>query len=89
MEVRIVEPNDDPYSWAFDPADVTIELGATVVWRNTGTHVHTVTAEDGSFSSPDFEPGSWRHRFDAPGDSPYHCSPHPWMKAGVSVAAGR
>jgi plastocyanin len=86
VEVRIVEPADDPYSWRFEPADLTVSPGATVVWRNAGAHVHTVTADDGSFSSPNLAPGAtWRWRFENSGGTPYHCSPHPWMKARVRV----
>ncbi len=30
---------------AFSPAEVTIKVGETVEWRNTGSAVHTVTAD--------------------------------------------
>jgi len=33
---------------AFDPATVTIATGETVVWKNTGTRDHTVTAYENS-----------------------------------------
>jgi plastocyanin len=29
---------------AFDPAEVTVSAGETVVWRNTSSRMHTVTA---------------------------------------------
>jgi plastocyanin len=86
VEILIVEPGGDPATWGYEPAEVTVEAGTTVAWRNTGTVAHTVTAEDGSFSSPNLKPGStWEWTFAAPADAPYHCSPHPWMRAVVHV----
>lgn len=38
---RKVEMTDD---LVFDPADVTVSEGTTVVWENVGTITHTVTA---------------------------------------------
>ena len=86
-EVGITEPNpDDPTSWGFQPNDLIVTTGMTVVWRNNGSNTHTVTADDKSFSSPDIKPGTtWTMRFDAPGVFTYHCTPHPWMKASVRV----
>ena len=86
QEVAITEKNpDDPTSFGFEPADVLVETGTTVVWRNNGKNVHTVTSE-GNFSSGDIKPGStWKQKFDHPGVFQYHCTPHPWMKAMVRV----
>jgi plastocyanin len=88
QEVDITEPNpDDSTSWGFRPADVVIDVGSTVVWRNNGKMAHTVTANDKSFDSGNIAPGAtWTHRFDTPGVVAYHCTPHPWMKALVRVA---
>jgi plastocyanin len=86
-EVGITEPNpDDPTSWAFQPNDLVVTTGMTVVWRNNGTNTHTVTADDKSFSSPDIAPGAtFKYKFDQPGAFTYHCTPHPWMTASVRV----
>lgn len=84
--VRIIQPSEDPDSWRYEPAELTVEGGTTVRWRNDGTVVHTVTADDGSFYSPNLGPGeTWEWRFTDPGQYPYHCSPHPWMRGGVRV----
>jgi plastocyanin len=32
----------------FTPAAITVSVGETVVWRNTSSHAHTVTAYEGS-----------------------------------------
>jgi len=64
-----------------------ITLGTTVTWTNNDTGmVHTVTAVDGSFDSAILQPGqSFSYTFNDPGDFEYFCSPHPWMRARVSV----
>jgi plastocyanin len=89
QEVAITEDNpDDPMSWGFRPPDLVIEVGTTVIWRNNGKNVHTVSADDKSFDSGDIAPGAtWRRTFDAPGAFAYHCTPHPWMKAQLRVVA--
>ena len=41
--VRIIEPDAaDSKSWAFDPAELTIQAGDTVVWVNEGNQVHVI-----------------------------------------------
>ncbi|HEV8627017.1 MAG TPA: plastocyanin/azurin family copper-binding protein, partial [Acidimicrobiia bacterium] len=86
-EVGITEDKpDDPTTWGFRPADLIITTGMTVVWRNIGTNVHTVSADDKRFDSGNITPGStWKYRFDEPGVFTYHCTPHPWMKASIRV----
>lgn len=77
----------DPMTWGFRPADLVVDVGTTVTWRNTGDMAHTVTANDASFDSGNVAPGgTWSHRFDHPGVIVYYCTPHPWMKAVVRVA---
>lgn len=89
QEVAITEDNpDDPTTWGFRPADLVVEAGTTIVWRNNGKSAHTVTADDGSFDSGEIQPGAtWKQRFDVPGAFAYHCTPHPWMKASIRVVA--
>lgn len=87
VEVAIAEADpDDPTTWGFEPADVIVETGTTVIWRNNGKNVHTVTADGNSVDSGDLQPGTtWRHTFEQPGTFAYHCTPHPWMQASVRV----
>lgn len=87
-EVRMVEPDpNDKDSYAFDPADVTVETGTTVIWRNTGAQDHTATDDDGAFDSGTVEPGGkWDFTFKKPGVYNYICEPHPWMKGVIRVA---
>ena len=60
----------------FSPKNVTINVGDTVVWSNTGGS-HTVTG-DGSdpFCGRVFVPTSCSHTFSTAGTFSYHCIPH-------------
>lgn len=70
----------------YAPARIEVEAGTTVVWTNRDPLVHTVTADDGTWGSPDIEPGEqWAHTFVEAGEYPFHCAPHPFMKGVVVV----
>ena len=66
-----------------------VRRGTTVFWLNCEQpppDPHTVTSDAGLFNSPFFGPGeSYARRFDTPGSYPYHCTPHPSMRAVVIV----
>jgi plastocyanin len=87
--IDIVEPDpNNKNTWGFKPSDVTVETGTTVTWRNTGAMEHTVTSDDKVFDSGHLKSGqSFSFTFRKPGVYGYHCSPHPWMKGTVRVAA--
>jgi plastocyanin len=86
--VGIVEPDpNNAKTWKYDPADITVKPGTTVVWDWKGKDKHSVTADDGSFDSG-VKTGMglrWDHRFDQPGDYQYSCTPHPTMIGVVHV----
>ncbi len=68
----------------FDPADVTVASGTTVVWTNEGSLPHTVTADNGLFDSGVLYPGdSYSVWFGGSGTVTYHCSPY--MTGSVTV----
>ena len=68
---------------------IDIKVGDVVTWQNADPLEHTVTNDAGSFESPFIKPGqSWSYRFTVPGRFPYHCLPHPFMKAVIFVRAG-
>jgi plastocyanin len=70
----------------FVPGRIQITAGTTVVWRNEDQLIHTVTANDKSFDSGLLQPGKiYRRTFDKPGQYPYYCLPHPFMKGVVVV----
>jgi plastocyanin len=85
--VNIIEPSPtDVLNWGYDNQNLTISAGQTVTWTNTGEQQHTVTADDTSLDSGLIDPGNtFTFEFDTPGVYTYHCTPHPWMKASVTV----
>lgn len=71
---------------SFRPLRIEVAAGATVAWTNSDALVHTVTSDDGRWSSGSIDPGAtWRRRFDRPGTYAFHCTPHPFMKGVVVV----
>jgi plastocyanin len=76
----------------FEPPMLTVRKGATLVWRNTGTLAHTVTADPAKTTNPanvalppgaqpwdsgDIRAGqSFSRKFDVPGTYRYICVPH-------------
>jgi plastocyanin len=86
--VNIVEPTPtDVLMWGYDTPNLAISAGQTVTWTNTGAQQHTVTADDTSLDSGLIDPGnSFSFEFDTPGVYTYHCTPHPWMMASITVS---
>lgn len=86
--VLMVDNEPDLTNWHFEPAEVTVPAGSTVVWHNKGKEEHSVTADNKSFDSG-WKPkgGNYQRTFTRPGNYAYHCAPHPWMKGVVRVVA--
>jgi plastocyanin len=71
----------------FDPADLKIKVGETVVWTNKDDRDHTVVMEKGPLKSENLKPGgTYSYKFTKAGKFEYGCSYHPRMKATVTVA---
>jgi plastocyanin len=67
---------------------VDVRPGGTVVWVNDDPVAHTATADDASWNSDLIAPGDrWARTFSEVGEYSYHCTPHPFMKAVIVVAA--
>lgn len=63
----------------FDPAEVTIDVGDTVTWQQSGPFPHNVKFDDGSFeepADPTSVPWTAQRTFDAPGTFRYYCEQH-------------
>jgi plastocyanin len=75
--------------FAFAPTTVRVRPGGAVTWVNCepdGTPPHTSTADQGAWSSPTLAPGeAYTFAFGNAGQFAYHCEPHPFMTATVSV----
>ncbi len=70
----------------FDPETITVQVGDTVAWDNTGAIPHTVTANDGSFNSGNLSPGaSFSYTFSQPGTFEYYCKYHAVKGSGVGM----
>lgn len=67
----------DVVNFAFLPAELVIQPGDTVRWRNMGGS-HNVLADDGSFSNGPPSSAAWVYEvtFDEPGSWGYYCSLH-------------
>ncbi|MBV9327319.1 MAG: multicopper oxidase domain-containing protein [Chloroflexi bacterium] len=61
----------------FEPADMSVPVGATVTWTNAGINRHTATDFEGTFDTGDIAPGgSKRITFTQPGTYRYFCRQH-------------
>ena len=70
----------------FSSASVSVAVGDTVTWHNSGQAPHTATANDGSFDTGTINPGgSGSHTFNSPGTFSYICTIHPNMHGTVRV----
>ena len=70
---------------AYDPDAVTVLTGDTVNWQDVSRQ-HTVTAGDGSWSSPILSYGDrYSVSFTKPGSYDYYCKIHSFMQGTVNV----
>lgn len=70
----------------FSPAEYWVVPGANVTWINTDGQSHTVTSNEGVFSSGDIPPGgSFSHTFTTKGPNSYYCSYHPEEAGTIHV----
>lgn len=72
----------------YNPAQITIEQGDTVIWKNIEKRqYHNVWFKQFDKEEPDyFFPGeSYQRSFAELGEFPYECGPHPQMKGKVIV----
>ena len=70
----------------YAPQEVTVDVGDTVVWTNNDDREHTVTADDGAFSSGRLKPGgTFTWTASAPGRHQYGSDPFPRARGVVLV----
>jgi len=76
----------------FIPAEITINKGDTIVWKNMEKRqYHSVWFEKLGEPEPDyfFPDESYSRTFNDSGDFPYRCGPHPEMLGTVRVRADK
>ncbi|MEQ8841356.1 MAG: plastocyanin/azurin family copper-binding protein [Acidimicrobiales bacterium] len=72
--------------FAFVSADLTVDVGTEVTWRNDQGVPHTVTGDNDEFDSAELAEGaSFTQVFDEVGTFAYHCDIHPDMTGVVNV----
>ncbi len=83
----------------YSPNSVTISVGQSVPWTYiSGSTIHSVTADNGSFNSSPGCPGdvnacmhpgdSYSHTFSTAGTFSYHCLVHGFAMSGTVVVSG-
>lgn len=83
--IEIIE-NADTTLWGYNPSNAEVPPGSDVIFVNRGKAPHTVTAVEGAFDSGIIKPGeSFRFNLAQPGSYSFYCTPHPWMKAMITV----
>jgi plastocyanin len=74
--------------FSFGPSELRVPPGTTVRWINKDPVVHTSTSDADVWGSPALAPGeSFSFTFEELGTYPYHCIPHPVMKAMIVVTS--
>jgi plastocyanin len=76
-------------NFTFLPANLRVPRGTTVTWINcepAGIEPHSTTSDVGLWDSGTVSPGNaFSVTFDESGTFTYHCVPHPFMRATVTV----
>lgn len=73
--------------FAFEPANLTINAGDTVVFVNEDNAPHTATADNGTFDTGRLGRGSSAGlTFQNAGTFGYFCAVHPSMKGSITVS---
>jgi plastocyanin len=97
VRVQAVDPGQTGDKLRFDPSELTVAAGTTLLVANVGGKPHTLTADDGSFDTGIVDPGSEGGRFagknasvtlDKAGTFKFHCEVHPAAMKGVVTVTG-
>jgi plastocyanin len=73
-------------NFSFAPASIEVRAGETITWVNGDDEIHTITSNQGLFTSPGLEDEQrFSYRFEKPGTYEYRCALHPQMKGTVVV----
>lgn len=90
--------NIEGETFRFDPPNLTVQAGSTILFANVGGKPHTLTADDGSFGTDPVAPGAEGGRFAGTnatftvtkaGTFAFHCEIHPALMKGTLTVVGQ
>ena len=87
-EGGIVDPGPadvEILNFRFEPEELTISVGDSVMWVNEGSAPHTVDFEDIDGSGTIRTGNGFERQFDEPGTYEYWCNNHPGMEGTIIV----
>jgi plastocyanin len=97
VRVQAVDPGQTGDKLRFDPPELAVAAGTTLLVANVGGKPHTLTADDGAFDTGVIEPGAQGGRFagknasitlNQAGTFKFHCEVHPAAMKGVVTVTG-
>ncbi len=95
--VQAVDPGQIGDKLRFDPSELTVAAGTTLLVANVGGKPHSLTADDGSFDTGIIDPGAQGGRFagknasvtlNQAGTFKFHCEIHPAAMKGTVTVTG-
>ncbi len=73
-------------NYQYTPQVLNVTVGTTVTWTNRDPVPHTVTADNGAFSSGNLSQGAtFSFTFTKPGTYEYYCEIHTFMHGTIVV----
>jgi plastocyanin len=74
--------------FSFDPMEIEVASGTTVTWTNEDAAPHTIKHNGDLFPESDelAQGETFSFTYDTPGEYPYICGIHPYMKGTVTVS---
>jgi plastocyanin len=96
--VQAVDPGFTGDKLRFDPDELTVAAGTTLLVANVGGKPHSLTADDGSFDTGIIDPGAEGGRFagknasvtlNQAGTFKFHCEIHPAAMKGTVTVTGQ
>ncbi len=78
-------------SMSFSPANVVVQPGQQVVWKNGDVTTHRIVGNAGEFDTGNLAPGATSAPVTVSGTNPlpYHCSIHPSMVGSLNGAGAQ
>lgn len=73
-------------NFSFQPTNLDVKAGTTIIWTNNDSAPHTITADNGSFDSGNIPPGgTFSHTFATIESIAYHCTFHSSMHGKINI----